>query len=169
MNVFEAIHTRRSVRRFTEEPVTDEHIETLLRAAMAAPTAGNSQCWRFVVITDKKLLQCLPTIQPHARAAEKSALTVVVCADLGVKMRPDRWVQDLSAAMQNVLLAARGLGLGACWCTVHPEPEWERGVAELCGLPVHIRPLALCAVGHPDAPQEVVDRFDPDKIHYNTW
>lgn len=171
MDVLEAIHTRRSVRKFTTEAVTQEQIQTILSAAMVAPTAGNGQTWRFVVVTDKEKLAKIPQVQAHAYMASRSQATIIVCADSKAEKYPGRtyWVQDGSAAMQNMLLAARGLGLGACWCGLHPVLEWEQGIRELFAIPGHINILGLCAIGHAAREQQRADRFDADKVHYNTW
>ena len=171
MDVFEAIHTRRSVRKFTQDPVSEEAIKTMLSAAMVGPTAGNGQTWRFVVVTDKDLLAKIPTVQKHAYMATRSAATIIMCADSGAERYEGReyWVQDCAAAMQNMLLAARALGLGACWCGLHPVKEWEDGIREIFAIPEHIHILGLCAIGHAARPQERADRFDPEKVHYNRW
>lgn len=171
MDVFEAIHTRRSVRKYTGEPLSEEQLHAILAAGMAGPTAGNSQSWRFVVITDKTLLSRIQNVQPFARMARNSGATILVCGDLTAEQYPGRpfWNQDAAAAMENMLLAAHALGLGACWCAVHPEAAWEQGMRELTGLPEHVRPLGLCVIGHPAVRHDPVDRFDPAKIHYNHW
>ena len=171
MDIFEAIHTRRSVRKFTDEPVSNEQIHRILAAGMAAPSADNSQSWRFVVITDKALLARIPEVQPFARMAAKSAVTIVVCGDprADADQGQHYWVQDAAAAMQNMLLAVNGLGLGACWCAVHPHPPFEQGIRALIGLPEPVCPLGLCVIGRPAVQVKPVDRFDAAKVHYNGW
>lgn len=170
MDVFEAIHTRRSIRKYTDEPVSDEAIKTILEAAMAAPTARNSQCWRFVVINDRALLEAIPTVHPYARMAAKAPVAILVCADTTVATQPDGyWVEDASAAIENMLLAARALELGTVWCGVHPVPERFAGMKQLFQLPDHISPLGLVVIGHPAQPFTREDRYDPEKIRYNGW
>ncbi len=170
MDLFEAIHTRRSIRKYTEEPVSDQEIQKILAAAMVGPTAKNTQCWRFVVIRDRPLLEAIQTVQPYARMAAKAPVTVLVCADTSVACPPDGyWIQDASAAVQNMLLAARALNLGTVWCAVWPEPQFVEGITRLFRLPDPIRPLGLVVIGHPAKPFSREDRFDPEKIRYNRW
>ncbi|MBD3221542.1 nitroreductase family protein [bacterium] len=169
MEALEAIFTRRSIRRFTDQPVGDQHIETLLRAGMAAPSAGNQQAWEFVVIDDPQLLQAIPTVHPYAQMCAEAPLTLVVCAEPAREKYNGFWVQDCSASTQNILLAAHALGLGAVWLGIAPNGERAQQVAELLQLPQGIEPLALIAVGHPSETKEPEDRFDPDKTHHNRW
>jgi len=115
MDAIEAILTRRSIRRFRDEPVSDDLIETLLRAAMAAPSAGNQQPWHFVVIRDRETLDTTSTVHPYATMAAEAALAIVVCGDTTLEMHKGFWVQDCAAAIQNLLLAAHASGLGAVW------------------------------------------------------
>ena len=170
MDVFEAIPTRRSIRKYTDEPVSDEDLQRILAAAMAAPTARNTQCWRFVAINDRALLEAIPAVHPYAGMAARAPLAVLVCADARVAFQPDGyWVEDASAAIQNMLLAARALNLGTVWCGVHPVPERVAGMRKLFRLPEEIRPLGLVVIGHPAQPFSREDRYDPEKIHYNGW
>jgi len=113
MEVLEAIHTRRSIRKFQSQPVPDELVTVFLAAAMSAPSAGNQQPWQFVVITDPELLGQVPSINPYAAMAEKAPLAVLVCGDLALERFPGFWVQDCAAAVQNLLLAVHSHGLGA--------------------------------------------------------
>ena len=115
MDTLLAIQTRRSVRKYTEQHIDEEKLDTILRAGMASPTAGNSQSWRFVVVDDKKLLASISSLSPYASMAASAALAIVVCADIKAEKYPGFWVQDCAAAMQNMLLAAHALGLGTCW------------------------------------------------------
>lgn len=168
MDLFEAIHTRRSIRKYTDEPVSDEELRQILAAGMAAPTARNSQCWRFIVINDRTLLETIQTVQPYARMAAKAPVTVLVCAD-STSRSEGFWVQDGSAAIQNMLLAARALDLGTVWCAVHPDPAYEEGIRRLFRLPETINPLGLVVIGHPAREFRRDDRYDPEKIKYNKW
>ena len=120
MDALEVIHTRRSIRDFTDAPITDEALRRMLEAAMAAPSAGNAQPWRFIVIRDRECLQRIPDIHPYAGMATRAALAVLVCADVTAEKFPGFWVQDCSAATQNLMLAARALNIGTVWCGIHP-------------------------------------------------
>lgn len=169
MEVFEALHTRRSVRRFTDEPVDKQTVEALLRAAMAAPSAANQQAWHFVVVDRRDLLDQIPTFHPYSGFLREAPLAVVVCGDLA-RERFDGlfWVQDCSAATQNLLVAAHALGLGGCWLAVYPLEERIAGMRRLLNLPAHLVPLNAIALGHPATPAAAVDRYDPSRISWNT-
>ena len=169
MDALETILTRRSIRHFTDAKVSAEHIETLLRAAMAAPSAGNQQAWEFVVIDDRPLLEAIPTVHPYAQMCAEAPLCLVVCADITREKYAGFWVQDCSASTQNVLLAAHALGLGAVWLGIAAGGDRAQQVAELLRLPQEVQPLALIAIGHPAESKPVDDRYDPLKTHHNGW
>ncbi len=169
MDLFEALFSRRSVRSYTAEPVSPADREVLLRAAMAAPSAGNAQPWRFVLLDDPDVLAKIPGISPYAHMAAKAPLAILVCGDTQAEKYPGFWPQDCSAAVQNMLLAAVGLGLGAVWCGIHPDREREKKFMELAGLPGHVIPLGLVVVGHPEAAPGPADRYDPAKVRHNFW
>lgn len=169
MNILEAIHTRRSIRKFTDEAVSEDELTQLLQAAMTAPSAGNAQPWHFVVIRERKTLEAIPSFHPYAAMCRQASLAILVCADPGLEKYPGYWVQDCSAAVQNILLAAHGLGLGAVWTGVYPDEPRMQGLREIAGLPDEIIPFALIPVGHPDQPSGKADRFRPERIHTETW
>ncbi len=169
MDIFTALHTRRSIRKYTEEPVTEEEIRILLEAAMVAPSAGNAQPWAFVVITDRERLEQVPAIHAQAGMAARAPLGILICGDMNAEKHPGFWVQDCSAAVQNTLLAATGLGLGAVWVGVYPVETRVRDFSKLFKLPGHIIPLALVVVGRPAMESERKSRFDAQKVRYNTW
>ena len=165
MDIFEALHTRRSIRAYTDEAVSDEDIHVLLDAAMAAPSAGNSQPWEFVVIRDKALLREVPAINPYAAMAAKAPVAILVCGNPKAEKYPGFWVQDCSAAVQNLLLAVTGRDLGAVWTGIYPLEDRVTGMRNLFKLPEHIVPLALIVVGHPAAQPKHVSRYDDQKVH----
>lgn len=169
MDLFTAIFTRRSVRSYTDAPVSEEDIRALLEAAMAAPSAGNSQPWQFVVIDDKAVLAQIPAINPYAAMAKSAPLGILVCGDTNVEKYPGFWPQDCSAAIQNMLLAAVGRGLGAVWTGIHPLEDRCESFARLLNLPSGIVPLGLIVIGHPKEEQKSKSRFNADKIHRNRW
>ena len=169
MDAMEAILTRRSIRRFTAQAVSGELIETLLRAAMAAPSAGNEQPWQFVVVQERSLLERIPSVHPHAQMAAEAPLAIVVCGDLDRETYKGFWVQDCSAATQNLLLAARANGLGAVWCGVHPNEERQAGIRELLSIPDGVMPFALLVIGHPNEEKPRADRYDPSRVHRGGW
>ncbi|HOX25532.1 MAG TPA: nitroreductase family protein [Candidatus Krumholzibacteria bacterium] len=169
MDALAAIFTRRSIRHYTAEPIRDELVETLLRAGMAAPSAGNQQAWEFMVVDDRRVLDAIPEIHPYAQMCREAPLCLAVCADLSRERYAGFWVQDCSATTQNILLAAHSLGLGAVWLGIMPGGDRARRVAQLLGLPAGVEPLSLVAVGHPAETKPAEDRFDPGKVHRNAW
>jgi nitroreductase len=171
MDLFEAIHTRRSIRSFTNEPVSEADMETVLRAAMAAPSAGNSQPWHFVVIHDRTILDAIPAIHAHAAMVKSAPVAIAVAAELALEKYPGfgYWTLDCSAAVENLLLAARGLGLGTVWCGIYPRPERMEGLAKLLKFPEGVSAHALVVMGHPAQEFKRVDRFNPERIHKNVW
>lgn len=169
MDALTALMSRRSIRTYTGEPVADEQVETILRAAMAAPSAGNQQSWRFVVVTDDAVKTELAQATPYARSVGLSAVTLVVCGDTRAEKRPGYWVQDCSAAIENALLAVHALGLGAVWIGVHPVEERVEAVARIIGTPEGVRPMSMLAIGHPAETKEPSERFEPAYVHRDRW
>ena len=169
MDAIEAIMTRRSVRRFRDAPVPEQVVRTLLEAAMAAPSAGDQRDWHFVVIDDRSLLERVPDVHPYASMVPDAPLAILVCGDLSRESHAGYWVQDCAAATENLLLAARALGLGAVWLGVYPREDRVAGLRRLLSLPEHVVPLALVPVGHPAQDQGPEDRFDATKVSRNRW
>jgi len=167
VDLFEAIHTRRSVRSFLDRPVAEEQLTELLRAAMAAPSAGNARPWRFVVIDERGLLDRIPTLHPHASMCAQAPMAILVCGDPALERYPGNWVLDCAAATENLLLAARGLGLGAVWTGVYPSQERMDRLAELLHLPATLRPHTLIPLGHSEQAQGSADRYDPTRVRRN--
>ncbi len=170
--VLDNIMTRVSVRQFTGEPITDEQVETLLRAAMAAPSAINSQPWAFMVINDVNTLAAIGEKFPNSRCQNNPAVAIVMCGDMDKALpgvNRDFWIDDVSAATENLLLAAHAMGLGAVWTGVHPNMERVTLLQELLGLPQTIIPLCVVPVGHPAENPAVKDKFKAENIHYNVW
>lgn len=169
MHVLDAIRTRRSIRKFTPDPVSSSQIRTLLEAAMMAPSAGNAQPWQFIVVEDRNTLAQIPEIHPYAAMSREAAVGILVCGDLSREKYPGFWVQDCAAAVQNILLAAHGLGLGAVWTGIYPDEGRMARFRERFSLPPNIIPLAFIPLGHPAQNLSVADRFDPTRVHHNTW
>ncbi len=170
---YKMILTRTSIRAYSDKAVDSATIEKLLRAAMAAPTAMNKQPWEFVVVTDKVILAELAEKFPNAKMVAGAALAVVACGDInkgaGGAAAP-MWVSDLSAASQNLLLAAHSMGLGAVWTGVYPNNEKVALLQATLGLPENIIPLNIIPIGYPkEAIPAAKDKWDTAKIHYNKW
>ena len=170
--IVENIMTRTSIRQYTDQVISADTIETLLRAGMAAPTAVNKQPWHFVVVTDREKLNGLAVANPNAGMAQKAPLSIVVCGDMKKTLEgPARafWVQDCSAATENILLAAHGLGLGAVWTGLYPNEDRAKAVAELLKLPETIIPLCAIVIGHPAESPEPKDKWLPENVSYNEF
>ena len=170
--VLNNILKRTSIRSYENKPVEKEKIEKLLRAGMAAPTAMNKQPWHFVVVTDKGQLQKLSEANPYAAMAAKAPLAIVVCGDMNKAAEGNArefWIQDCSAATENILLAATGMGLGAVWTGIYPSKERCTDVAKVLGLPESLIPLNTIVIGYPDADVSPKDKWNTENISYNTY
>ena len=169
MDVFEAIHGRRSIRKYTEEPVSDADVKKILQAAMIAPSAGNQQPWQFVVVRDRETLEKIKDVNPYAPMADHAPLGILVCGDVSLEKHAGFWVQDCSAAVQNLLLAVHGLGLGGVWTGVYPLEDRVNGFRELFGLPDNAIPLAFVVIGHPAQKSSVKDRYQEERVRWERW
>lgn len=164
----QTIHNRKSVRKFADKNVSEEQIEVLLKAAMAAPSSKNNQPWKFYVIRNKQVLQQLADTLPFAKMLPQAPVVIVVCGDntKGVN-EPDQalnWALDSSAASQNILLAAQSLGLGTVWTGIFPYKKRIEAVQHVLGLPENIIPLNAIPVGYPIGNDQPKDKFKPENI-----
>lgn len=169
MDLFDAIKGRRSVRKFKSGAVEEAKVIEMLRAGMMAPSAGNQRPWHFVVVDSREVLDGIMAVHPHAGMLKGAPMAIVVCADRNSEKHKGYWVQDCSAAVENMLLAAHALGLGACWLGVFPREDRVAGIQKLLGTPEGVVPLAAIAVGCPAEAHGPVDRFDAARIHRNRW
>lgn len=170
MDTLEAIRTRRSIRTYTREPVSPATVESLLRAAMSAPSAMDQRPWQFVVVTDRAKLDRLTAILPGGQMLKQAPLAILFCADPARETKlPGYWMQDCSAATQNLLLAAHAQGLGAVWIGVYPAEGQVRGVRERLGIPETVVPFSIVSLGHPAEQLPPEDRFDRTRVHANGW
>jgi nitroreductase len=169
MDVFDAIRTRRSIRKYSDHVVSEDALDRILDAGMMAPSAGNAQPWQFVVIRDRKALKAAGVINPHAAMAKRAPVSILVCGDLSLEKFQGFWVQDCSAAIQNMLLAAHAMGLGSVWTGIYPLEDRVRGFRSLVGLPEHVVPLALIVIGHPAQNPQSERRYRADRVHRERW
>lgn len=169
MDAMEAILTRRSVRSYADAPVSDSVVKGLLEAAMSAPSAGNQQPWQFICVTDREILSAITRVHPYSGMLAQAPLAIVVCGDLSRERFQGYWVQDCSAATQNLLIAARALELGAVWLGVYPLEDRVEGLRKIFGLPESIVPLCVVSVGYPAVAQGPADRYDGRRVHHNGW
>ena len=169
MDTFDAIFSRRSVRQYTSKVVPDALVTELLKAAMAAPSAGNEQPWQFIVIRDRAILDEVPKFHPYSAMVKHASVAVLVCGDLTLEKYKGFWVQDCSAATENLLLAATAKGLGAVWTAVYPMEDRVAGMRKLLNLPEHIIPLSLVPIGYPASLPAAADRFNAARIRRDRW
>ena len=166
------IMTRVSVREFTGEKISEAQIDTLLRAAMSAPSAINKQPWAFIVVTDEAKIAEFGEALPYSRCSNHPAVAIIPCGDLSKAIPGEManfWINDVSAATENLLLAAHAMGLGAVWTGLHPDMNRVKMVQEMLGLPEHIIPLCVVPVGVPAEQPEIKDKYKPENIHFNGW
>ena len=169
--VLENIHSRKSVRQYTSEPVSESDIQTILKAAMAAPSAVNFQPWGFVVVTEREQLDAMAEILPYAKMLRQAPAAIVVCGEtlwMGGNENP-YWQQDCAAATQNLLLAVEALGLGAVWTGVYPNQDLYPKLHNYLNLPSTVQPFCCIPVGHPAGNEQPKDKWKPENIHYGKW
>ncbi len=167
MSNIDIIFARRSIRQYTEEPVTQEQIRTLLEAGMAAPSASNRQPWHFVVVTERATLRALAEAHPFGKMLAGAALAIAVCAD--PTLSPKYWQQDCSAATENILIAVAGLGLGGVWLGCYPNEERVEPIRRVLGIPEPFQVLSLLSIGHPAEYREPRTQYDEARVHREHW
>ncbi|MBQ0071174.1 MAG: nitroreductase family protein, partial [Spirochaetales bacterium] len=166
MDVKEALLKRRSVRKFTEEPVSKEHIEALMHAAMSGPSACNATPWELYVISNPEKLEALRSAAHYSKIVSPLAVVVVGNLDEALpRFLAPYWVQDCSAATENILLEAVELGLGSVWCGIHPQERAEKKVSEILGLKETEVPLNIIYIGHPAEFPEARDQYLEERVH----
>lgn len=169
MNFIDTLLTRRSIRKYTSEHVTDEQIEQVIKAAMFAPSAGNQQTWHFVVIREQETFNKIIEFHPFAQMLTQASVAICVCADLSIETKQGYWMVDCSAATENLLLASHSLGLGAVWLGIYPRPERMEGLKNLLNLPEMVEPFSLISIGYPAEEKKLPNRFKPERIHTERW
>lgn len=167
------ILSRKSVRSYTDEAVSRQQLDTLVRAAMAAPTGKDMRPWKFVVIDDKNVMKQLAAQLPKAKMLTEAQAAILVCGDLSIKDKDGKsstnWAFDCSAASENLLLQAEAMGLGAVWTGVYPYDERMDAIKKVVELPDSIVPFSLIPIGHPKGDPQPKDKYDKDNIHYNKY
>ena len=165
------IHQRKSVRKYTDQPVMTEQLETLAKAGMAAPTAMNKQPWAMVAITDRKVLDKLAEQLPYGKMLAQAPAAMAICGNMNKALENAGrayWVQDCSAATENVLLAAEAMGLGAVWLGVHPIEAQVKEVSETLNLPAHLVPLNVISIGYPTGVEKPKNKWKPENLLWRT-
>jgi nitroreductase len=169
VDALDCLFTRRSIRKYAPGPVDPALIDTALKAAMAAPSAGNAQPWHFVLVTERDILDKIPEFHPYAAMVRQAQAGILVCADPSLEKHPGYWVIDCSAAAQNLLLALHAQGLGAVWVGVYPQQERVEKFRQLLNIPQSVIPHSFIPIGLPDQPSDRADRHKPERIHRNRW
>jgi nitroreductase len=169
MEIIDALLSRRSIRKYAPGEVDHNDLAQILRAGMAAPSAGNEQPWHFIVIRNRDTLRALSEAHPYAEMVATASLAILLCAEMeGVKHR-DYWPQDCAAATQNILLAAHGLGLGSVWVGIYPREARVAEIRRVVPLPDHVVPFSLLPLGIPNERKLRIDRFSELRIHEEHW
>ena len=167
------ILSRKSVRSYTDEAVTRQQLDTLVRAAMAAPTGKDMRPWKFIVIDDKSVMQQLAAQLPKAKMLAEAQAAILVCGDLSIKDKEGKpstnWTFDCSAASENLLLQAEAMGLGAVWTSVYPYEDRMDAIKKVFELPDDIIPFSLIPIGHPKGDPQPKDKYNKENIHYNKY
>lgn len=167
----ENIMSRTSIRQFTNQPIAKDTLDLIVKAGMAAPSAVNAQPWAFVIVTEREVLDSLNTVSTYYNLKTATA-AVIVCGDLSKAMEGDGqayWIQDCSAASENILLAAHAYGIGAVWCGVYPITDRVESVKKVLDLPENIIPLNVITMGYPAENPQPKDKFKSENIHYQKW
>lgn len=167
----DAIYTRRSIRRFQEKAVEHEKILQVLKAGMQAPSAVNQQPWEFIVINDREIKEKLSQVSPYSKMVAQAPLVLVLAGNEDRMKFKHHWEQDMSAATENILLEAVGLGLGSVWIGVAPAEDRMKVITDILKLKNTYKPFCMIAMGYPGEGQEnkFVDRFDETRIHYDFY
>jgi nitroreductase len=171
MEALEAMLTRRSIRRYSDDPVTDDEVAALLRAAMSAPSGFGQRSTRYVVVRDAGTRSRLSQISKYSSMIADAPVAIIVCGDTRAERQPGlNFVHDGIAALENLLVAVTAMGLGAVWVGVHPWPERMETVREVVGLPEGVEPIAAVPIGRPaESPEPIADRYDAASVHTERW
>jgi nitroreductase len=165
----DAILKRHSVRSYSTEPIDDAVIEKIIHAGMSAPSAMGSKPWHFIVISDREKMNAVVNIHPYARMMLQAQRAILVCGDTGAETFLEYFQQNCSAATENILIAATSLGVGSVWVGLYPGEKYRHDFKKLFNLPDGIEPFALVPLGFPDHAMQPSNRFDPSRVHANSW
>lgn len=169
MDAITAILTRRSIRSYNNKPISKKVINDLLKSAVSSPSAGNQQPWHFIIINNRNILKKITEFHPNAKFLINAKLAIMVCCDINLEKFKGYWMIDCSAATQNILIAARALGLGSCWIGIYPREERMISMKKILKTPENIIPFSLVSLGYTNEEQNSIDRLDSSRIHINYW
>lgn len=171
-DTLKTIHSRKSVRHYLEKQVTKDQLMTLVKAGMTAPTAGDKRPWSFIVVEDRKTLNSLADIMQFGKMLKSASAAILVCGNPEKSFPGEMsayWIQDCSAATENILLAVESIGLGAVWLGVYPGEARIKQVQKILGIPEKEIPLNIISIGYPKGDEKPKDKFNEKQIHWNTW
>lgn len=164
-----AILERRSIRKYTNQKISDDIITNLLKAAMAAPSSVNEQPWEFIIIKERKILDKIAEINPYGQMLKEADTAIVVCGDEKREIYKGYWVQDCSAATENILIAAQYQGLGSVWLGIYPDKAMVNSLKSLLNIPDSVYPFSIVSLGYPAEKKAPSNRYDESRIHHNIW
>ena len=167
--MLDTIYSRRSIRKYLDKPVDEKALNEILKAGMYAPSAVNKQPWHFIVIKDKKILSDVKAIHPYASSLQTAPVAILVCGDTELEFAPNFYLTDCAAVTENILLAAKWLGLDTCWMGIYPWKKTINDFSRYFKLPENIKPYSLIALGYGAETREQPERFNIAKIHTNKW
>jgi nitroreductase len=165
----ETIYKRRSIRKYTGEPVSEEALLKFIKAGMNAPSAGNEQPWYFVIINERETLNAIADVHPYAKMLYQAPAAILVCGNPSLEKHEGYWVQDCSAATQNILLEIEDQEYGGVWIGVYPREERINSLRDLLEVPENIIPFSLIGLGHPAEFKDPNDKFPEERIRWNRW
>ena len=169
MDSMDMILTRRSIRKYTDQNISNDILFELINTAFSAPTAGNQQPWHFIIIDDKKILKKVTEFHPNSKMLLDAQKAILVCGDLDLEKFKGYWMLDCSAATENILLAARCKGIGSCWLGIYPREDRILHLRSLLNMPENIIPFSLISLGYPAEEFCKVNRYNKLRVHYNKW
>lgn len=163
------IFNRRSIRKYQNNTIPFENIKKILKAGMAAPSAGNQQPWQFVVITESEIKNRIMAVHTYGKMLGDAPAAILICGDRSREKHSGFWVQDCSAATQNMLLMIESLGLGGVWLGVYPDQKRVKAIADILNIPDNITPFSLIALGYPAESKPPNDRYSDARVHFDRW
>jgi nitroreductase len=170
MDILNVIFSRRSIRNYQERGVEHDVLVQLLQAAMAAPTAANAKPWEFVVVDEPEALNQLKVVLPFGQYNPPAA--IVVCGNPDIANNSAGklyWVQDCSAAIENILIASAGMGLGTVWIGVFPLESRVKSVRKVMNMPENVTPLGVVYVGYPAEQKEARTQYDAQRVYWQVY
>ncbi len=163
------IFTRRSIRKYKNTEVEDSVIQEIIKAGMNAPSAGDEQPWHFIIVNDFDKLVEINKVHPHSNMILHAKAAILICGDLSLEKHEGFWIQDCSAAVQNMLLMIDYKGLGSVWLGVYPRKDRIEGIKKIFNLPERVIPFAVLPVGYPDEAKPENNKYNESRVHFNKW